>query len=277
MADAFLAGSWIRHGAFIDESTIEPGTFIGFRATIRHATIGTGAQLAARAQVLGTPDRPIRIGDGAWIGVGAIVRPGVSVGAHAVIGAGSQVCNDIPAQAIYYGRPATPRGTTATRFDQGDGIEHVMAMVRKRGPRDTTRLDERFPADPEGYFDCRATIGPDVTVGRAAIMIGRPDGPSMAGGITIGPQATLGDHLIAEGVGGLTIGARTTLGDTVTITTSTHDHRIPGRPWTAAPVDIAADVAIGDGAIIVGPVRIGEGAVIAPHTVVIRSVAPRQQ
>lgn len=46
------------------------------------------------------------IGDGAFIGVNAVVLPGVRVGAHAVIGAGSVVTHDIPAFAVAAGNPA---------------------------------------------------------------------------------------------------------------------------------------------------------------------------
>lgn len=49
---------------------------------------------------------PITIGDGVWIGGGAIVCPGVSIGENSVIGAGSVVTRDIPAGVVAYGNPA---------------------------------------------------------------------------------------------------------------------------------------------------------------------------
>ena len=49
---------------------------------------------------------PIRIGDGAWIGAGAIILPGVSVGELAVVGAGSVVTRDVPARTVVAGNPA---------------------------------------------------------------------------------------------------------------------------------------------------------------------------
>jgi acetyltransferase-like isoleucine patch superfamily enzyme len=273
MADRIEDGSWFRHGAMVADSVVGTASFVGFRVTIRHATVGVGVQLAARAQVLGSAARPVRIGDGAWIGVGARIAPGVEIGDHAVVGAGSEVYEDVPAHTISYGRPAVARMTVSTRFDQGDGIEAVLALVRKRGERDTTRLLPQGQADPDAFFDCAATLGPDVAIGRGAVMIGRPDGPSPDGGITIGARSVLGDRLVAEGGGGLSIAEYVTIGDHVTITTSTHDHRSPGRPWTAAPVHNAAGALIGAGATIVGPVRIGARASIAPGAVVTRSVA----
>ncbi len=48
---------------------------------------------------------PIRIGDGAWIGGGSVVLPGVTIGAETVIGAGSVVTRDIPAGVVAAGNP----------------------------------------------------------------------------------------------------------------------------------------------------------------------------
>ena len=50
--------------------------------------------------------RPIRIGCNVWIGGGAIILPGVSIGDDALIGAGSVVTRDIPAGAVALGNPA---------------------------------------------------------------------------------------------------------------------------------------------------------------------------
>ena len=49
--------------------------------------------------------RPIEIGDDAWIGGGAVVLPGVRIGARAVIGAGSVVTRDVPEGVLAVGNP----------------------------------------------------------------------------------------------------------------------------------------------------------------------------
>ena len=48
---------------------------------------------------------PIAIGHGAWLGGGAIVCPGVTIGDNAVVGAGSVVTRDLPADVVAAGNP----------------------------------------------------------------------------------------------------------------------------------------------------------------------------
>ena len=49
--------------------------------------------------------KPVRIGDGVWIGGGAVICPGVTIGHGATIGAGSVVVKDVPARVIAAGNP----------------------------------------------------------------------------------------------------------------------------------------------------------------------------
>ncbi len=48
---------------------------------------------------------PVHIGRNCWIGAGAILLPGVTVGDNAVIGAGSIVTRDVPASVLAVGNP----------------------------------------------------------------------------------------------------------------------------------------------------------------------------
>lgn len=48
---------------------------------------------------------PITIGDNVWLGGGVIVCPGVTIGANAVVGAGSVVTRDVPPQVFAAGNP----------------------------------------------------------------------------------------------------------------------------------------------------------------------------
>jgi maltose O-acetyltransferase len=49
---------------------------------------------------------PITIGDNVWIGGGASIMPGVSIGDDSVIGAGSVVTRDVPPRSLAVGSPA---------------------------------------------------------------------------------------------------------------------------------------------------------------------------
>jgi maltose O-acetyltransferase len=76
--------------------------------------IGPAVQLLTATHPLDAAERatgwesakPIAIGDGAWLGGGAIVAPGVSIGARTVVGAGSVVIRDLPSDVVAVGNPA---------------------------------------------------------------------------------------------------------------------------------------------------------------------------
>jgi acetyltransferase-like isoleucine patch superfamily enzyme len=53
---------------------------------------------------------PVHIKDGAWLGAGAIILPGVTVGEGAVVGAGSVVAKDVAPGAIVVGKRAEEIG-----------------------------------------------------------------------------------------------------------------------------------------------------------------------
>ncbi len=52
------------------------------------------------------PERPVSIGAGSWIGHGAVVLPGATIGRHVVIGANSVVAGEIPDYTVAAGSPA---------------------------------------------------------------------------------------------------------------------------------------------------------------------------
>ena len=48
---------------------------------------------------------PVHIGRNCWIGAGALIMPGVTIGDNTVIGAGSVVTKDIPSNVVAVGNP----------------------------------------------------------------------------------------------------------------------------------------------------------------------------
>jgi acetyltransferase-like isoleucine patch superfamily enzyme len=99
--------------------------FVGERTVIRGqggVTIGDDVLIAPAVQILainhvcattrvpimdqGIDARGIEIGDGSWLGAGAIITDGVRIGRNAVVGAGAVVTSDVPDGSVVVGVPA---------------------------------------------------------------------------------------------------------------------------------------------------------------------------
>jgi len=88
----------------VDDTHIYVGdhTMIGPNVTI--ATGGHPVLPALRERGM-QYNMPVRIGKNCWIGAGALIMPGVTIGDNSVIGAGSVVTRDIPANVVAVGNP----------------------------------------------------------------------------------------------------------------------------------------------------------------------------
>ncbi|KAH7832089.1 putative acetyltransferase [Monocercomonoides exilis] len=87
---------------------------------------------------------PITIKKGAWIGAGSIILPGVTVGERAVVGAGSVVTRDVPADAVVGGNPAK-----------------VLRMIDQNPVLDIPTLEkqlEELKANPRATASSRITL-----------------------------------------------------------------------------------------------------------------------
>ena len=101
-------GTYINSGLMlIDDYNITIGKGCLFGTNVTLCTTGHPIDPEARARG-GMYSFPITIGDGAWIGAGAIILPGVTIGKYAVIGAGSVVTKDIPDYTVAVGNPCRP-------------------------------------------------------------------------------------------------------------------------------------------------------------------------
>lgn len=127
--------------------TLGNRVFIGPECWISaHATIGNFVMLAGRVAMVGGDHRidrvgvpaidagreepkPIVIYDDVWIGYGAIILHGVTIGEGAVVAAGSVVTKDVASYAIVGGAPAK---LIRMRFDSVELIKHAELLAQKR-------------------------------------------------------------------------------------------------------------------------------------------------
>ena len=63
-------------------------------------------------------EKPVRIGAGSWLGHGVVVLPGVTIGEHVTVAAGSVVTHDLPDRCVAAGSPAR----VVRRFSNGDWL-----------------------------------------------------------------------------------------------------------------------------------------------------------
>lgn len=88
----------------VDDTHIYVGDYTMFGPNVTVATAGHPI-LPELRENLYQYNVPVYIGRNCWIGAGAILLPGVSVGDNTVIGAGSIVTKDIPSNVVAVGNP----------------------------------------------------------------------------------------------------------------------------------------------------------------------------
>ena len=86
---------------------IEPPFHANFGGRHVHVTLATAGHpiLPELRKQAYQYNMPIHIGRNCWLGSGVCVMPGVTIGDNTVIGAGSVVTKDIPANVVAYGTP----------------------------------------------------------------------------------------------------------------------------------------------------------------------------
>ena len=88
----------------VDDTDIYVGDNVMFGPNVTVATAGHPVDPDLRRKVAQF-NIPVRIGNNVWIGAGAVILPGVTIGDDSVIGAGSVVTKDIPAGVVAVGNP----------------------------------------------------------------------------------------------------------------------------------------------------------------------------
>lgn len=78
-----------------------------------HTLIGPGTHIYTACHSMDAKERknylefgkPVKIGENVWIGGKCVILPGVTIGDNTIIGAGSIVTKDIPANVVAFGNP----------------------------------------------------------------------------------------------------------------------------------------------------------------------------
>ena len=88
----------------VDDTHIYVGDNTMFGPNVVVATAGHPVLPELREKI-GQFNIPVHIGKNCWLGAGVVVLPGVNIGDGSVIGAGSVVTRDIPANVVAVGNP----------------------------------------------------------------------------------------------------------------------------------------------------------------------------
>ncbi len=89
----------------VDDSHIYVGDHTMIAPNVTIATAGHPILPQLREKGL-QYNMPVHIGKNCWLGAGVIVLPGVTIGDNTVVGAGSVVTKDLPANIVAVGNPA---------------------------------------------------------------------------------------------------------------------------------------------------------------------------
>lgn len=98
-------GAFLNREVYIDNGPVTLG---------RNVYMGPRSMIITAKHSLGGPElragdggpEPVVVGDGTWIGAGAIVLPGLTVGPGCIIAAGAVVTKDCAPNGLYAGIPA---------------------------------------------------------------------------------------------------------------------------------------------------------------------------
>lgn len=93
------------NGVILDCGKVTIGDYVMIGPNVTLCTAGHPLDAATR-YTYAEFAKPITIADKVWIGANVVVLPGVNIGSGAVVGAGSVVTKDVPANTVVVGNPA---------------------------------------------------------------------------------------------------------------------------------------------------------------------------
>lgn len=130
----------LSQGQIVAGNDVSYGPGVVLYETRSGLRIGDNCMLAAGVKICGSEhgheftDRPMReqavvskeiiIEDDVWIGMNAVIHPGVTIGTGTIIGSGSVVTRSIPAFCVAYGSPCRFQRSRLTN-DSDSSSRHV--------------------------------------------------------------------------------------------------------------------------------------------------------
>jgi tetrahydrodipicolinate N-succinyltransferase len=113
----------IRHIEIGDDVTTGPNVYI---TDHNHTYVDRDVPIARQWP----SEAPVRIGPGCWLGSGAVVLPGATIGRNVVVAANAVVRGDVPDYAVVAGSPAR----IVRRWVDGEGWDPPMRDVTMHKP-----------------------------------------------------------------------------------------------------------------------------------------------
>jgi acetyltransferase-like isoleucine patch superfamily enzyme len=225
---------------------------------------------------------PVRIEDGVYVGMGAIVLPGVRLGRGAVVGAGAVVHDDVPPDTVVRGNPARPLETLPP-VDRSRAARPAM-------PRGEVAYDERgvsLQAYPYQQSFFQTLVRDPALLARTLwtyCILNLPVPPRLATatyawmGVDFERWQTSGVVLPifmdTINPGGIHVGRRSHISSQVLLAAHFFDPRLPGFCYRKKRVTLADDVFIGMGSIVGDGLEVGAHSMISANSVLFADVQP---
>jgi acetyltransferase-like isoleucine patch superfamily enzyme len=109
---------WIGPYAYFDARDLVLEDYVGWGPGAKVlGSVHSGKPLEVPVITTSLVIKPVVVGFGADVGMNASILPGVRIGSHSIVGAGSVVTRDVPDYAVVAGAPAK-----ILRFRNGTGV-----------------------------------------------------------------------------------------------------------------------------------------------------------
>lgn len=240
---------------------------------------------------------PVTVGSHSWIGGDVVITPGVTIGENCVIGAGSVVTKDIPANSIAVGNPCK-----VIRQINDKDREYINSLILDDETKDSKYKQENgyvYSAKDEAIFNIvkdtvhyveilnklsnseiqrrRDFLRTFVAKLDEGAMINSPFYMEFANHLEMGVNSFINYDCIMLNNAMVKLGDNVLVGPKVSFYTVMHPIDAKQREqWLvyAKPITVEDNVWIGGSATILGGVTIGKNAIVGAGAVVTKDVEP---